>query len=187
MVSNVRCNPAKSKKNIMRLWHQFGLVAGQWLKNVPDENGLLLYCRPGEKMYNLPKILVTIGSCASIAFGVWHFFVPSSWKWYSYIDPNAAELVLAVRAINVFFSLALVLFGVLNILFLLSNHSNRFSIIAMLVAASILWLTRLAFQVIYPQGSMYPGLQYGLLAAFAIIFLCYFVSLIVILAGKNSF
>ena len=36
-----------------------------------------------------------IGSSASIGFGIWHFFVPGAWKWYSYIDPNATELIVA--------------------------------------------------------------------------------------------
>ena len=44
------------------------------------------------------------GASASVGFGMWHFFVPKAWKWYSYIDINATELVAAVRAINVFFS-----------------------------------------------------------------------------------
>ncbi|MEI7615765.1 MAG: hypothetical protein WCJ54_03540, partial [Actinomycetota bacterium] len=99
----------------------------------------------------LVKILVTIGSSASIGFGVWHFFVPKAWKWYSYIDINATELVAAVRAINVFFSLSLVLFGLLNILFIYGGRSNRYSIIVMLSATCILWMTRLVFQLIYPQ------------------------------------
>jgi hypothetical protein len=52
------------------------------------------------------RILVILGSSASIGFGIWHFFVPEAWKWYSYIDANATELVTAVRAINAFFSLS---------------------------------------------------------------------------------
>jgi hypothetical protein len=90
------------------------------------------------------KILVIIGSSASIGFGIWHFFVPKTWNWYSYIDINA-------------------------------------TIIMMLVSTSILWLTRVAFQVIYPQGSLVPGLQYGMLSAFMIVSLCYVISLIIIL------
>jgi hypothetical protein len=125
----------------------------------------------------LVKILVLIGSFASIGFGIWHFFVPEIWKWYSYIDVNAAELVAAVRAINVFFSLALVLFGVVNILFIYGDKSNKYSIIVMLAATSILWITRLIFQIIYPQGSINPILQYGMLTAFVIISLCYIISL----------
>ena len=126
-----------------------------------------------------------IGSSASIGFGVWHIFVPRLWKWYSYIDPNATELIVAVRAINVFFSLSLVLFGVLNLLFIFNGNANRFSIIALLAATCILWLTRLVVQVIYPQGSLYPGLQFGMLAAFTLVSLSYLVSLAYIVFEKK--
>ena len=128
----------------------------------------------------LVKILVILGSVSSIGFGVWHFFVPSMWNWYSYIDVNATELVVAIHAINVFFSLSLVLFGVVNILFIYGEQSNRYSITVMLAATCILWLTRVAFQVIYPQGSVSPLLQYGMLSAFVIVSLCYVVSLYIV-------
>ncbi len=123
------------------------------------------------------KILVLSGSLASIGFGIWHFFVPEMWNWYSYIDVNATELFAAVRAINVFFSLSLVLFGVVNILFIYKDKANRYSIIVMLAATSILWITRVALQVIYPQGSINPILQYGMLSAFVAVSLCYLISL----------
>jgi hypothetical protein len=135
---------------------------------------------------SLVKILVTLGSSASISFGAWHFFVPRVWKWYSYIDPNATELIVAVRAINVFFSLSLVLFGLLNLLFIFGGHANRYSNIVLLAATCFLWLTRLVFQVIYPQGSINPLLKYGMLAAFTIVSLCYIVSLVFILLEKNA-
>ena len=96
----------------------------------------------------LMKILVGIGSSASIGFGIWHFFVPGLWKWYSYITPSATELIVAIRATNAFFSLSLVLFGIINILFVFGNHANRYSIIVMLAATSILWLTRVVFQLV---------------------------------------
>ena len=134
----------------------------------------------------LVKILVMIGSCASIGFGIWHFFVPTAWKWYSYIDVNATELVAAIRAINAFFSLSLVLFGVVNILLIYGDRSNRYSIIVMLAATCILWLTRVVFQLIYPQGSLYPGLQYGILSAFIIINLCYMISLCIMLSQETT-
>ncbi len=138
-------------------------------------------------MNSLVKVMVGFASIASIAFGVWHFFVPGVWKWYSYIDPNATELIVAVRAINVFFSLSLVLFGILNILFIFGSNANRFSIIALLVATCVLWLTRLIFQLIYPQGSLYPLLQYGMLSAFIIITLSYAISLCLLASQKISF
>lgn len=130
----------------------------------------------------LVKILVIVGSVSSIGFGVWHFFVPIMWNWYSYIDMNATELVLAIRAINMFFSLSLVLFGIVNILFIYGDHSNRYSIIVMLAATCILWMTRVVFQVIYPQGSMNSLLQYGMLSAFIIVSLCYLASLYIVVS-----
>lgn len=133
----------------------------------------------------LAKVLVTIGSSASIGYGIWHFFVPRAWKWYSYIDVNATELVVAIRAINVFFSLSLVLFGIINLLFIYGNKANRYSIVVMLAAQCILWITRSIVQLLYPQGSLYPGLQYGMLSVFIIVSLCYIVSLL-IMVSKNA-
>lgn len=127
-------------------------------------------------------IFVMIGSGASIGFRVWHFFVPRLWNWYAYIDSHATELVIAVRAINIFFSLTLVLFGIVNILLVYGGRSNRYSIIVLLATTSLLWLTRIFLQVIYPQGSLYPGLQYGMLAAFTLVSLCYVISLMITLA-----
>lgn len=137
-------------------------------------------------MHSLVKILVTIGSISSIGFGIWHFFVPKVWKWYSYIDSAATELIVTVRAINVFFSLSLVLFGLLNLLFVYGGKANRYSIIVMLAATCILWLTRLVLQIIHPQGSINPFLQYGMLAAFIIINLCYMISLYMMASQKMA-
>lgn len=135
----------------------------------------------------LIKVLVTIGSSASIGFGLWHFFVPWIWHWVSYIDPQATELFVAVRAINVFFSLSLVMFGLLNLLFIWGGQANRYSIVVLLAATSLLWLTRVVLQLVYPQGSMSPILQYGMLATFVLVTLCYTVSLCVVAMNKTAF
>jgi hypothetical protein len=78
----------------------------------------------------------------------------------------------------------LVLFGVVNILLIYGDRSNRYSITVVLAATCILWLTRVAFQVIYPQGSLYPGLQYGMLSAFVIVSLCYIIALVNVVFQK---
>lgn len=127
------------------------------------------------------KLLVMIGSTISVGFGIWHFFVPKAWNWYSYMDPRAAELIVAVRAMNVFFSLTLVLFGIMNMLLIFGGKANRYSTIVLLAATCILWLARVFLQVIYPQGSLYPGLQYGMLAAFTLVSLCYVIPLVITL------
>lgn len=131
------------------------------------------------------KILVSVGSICTIAFGIWHFFVPSLWDWYSYIIPKATELVLAIRAINVFFSLCLVLIGVANMLFVYFSP-NRFSLIVILGITSILWAVRSFLQIVYPQGSVNPVLQYGMLLAFISILICFLISLILVIFQNTN-
>ncbi|MCK9211864.1 MAG: hypothetical protein M0P61_13575, partial [Ignavibacteriaceae bacterium] len=62
-------------------------------------------------------------------------------------------------------------------IFINGNQANRFSIIVMLSATSILWLTRCIFQIIYPQGSLNPLIQYGMLALFILTTLSFLISL----------
>jgi hypothetical protein len=140
----------------------------------------------GTVMTMLVRILVFIGSSMSIGFGIWHLFVPRLWNWYSYIDVRATELIIAVRAINVFFSLSLILFGIVNVLFIYGTKSNRYSIAIMLAAACVLWLARIVFQLIYPQGSMSPLLQYGMLSIFVIIFLFFAIPLCIVLFKMDN-
>jgi hypothetical protein len=78
-----------------------------------------------------------------------------------------------------------VLFGIVNLLLIYGDKSNRYSIIVVLSATCILWITRVVFQVIYPQGSISPVLQYGMLSAFIIVSLCYIVSLLIMVSQKS--
>ncbi len=133
----------------------------------------------------LSRILTTLGSVVSIGFGVWHFFVPGIWNWYSYIDPSATELVVAIRAINVFFSLCLVLFGLMNLLIAYGPGSSRYAAGVVLGATCVLWSVRVVMQVVCPQGSTSPLLQYGLLLSFALVLACYSVSLVLVIRDKS--
>jgi hypothetical protein len=135
-------------------------------------------------MGSLVKVLVTVGSSTSVGFGIWHFFVPRAWRWYSYMDTGATELMVAVRAVNAFFSLSLVLFGIVNMLLVYGDRSNRYSIIVVLSATCVLWITRLVLQLVYPQGSTNHALQYGMLAVFVVVALCYIISLFVTVSHK---
>ncbi len=131
------------------------------------------------------RTLITIGSSASIGFGIWHFFVPRVWSWYSYMDAKATELIIAVRAINIFFSLCLVLFGLMNVALAYGRKASSYSILVVLFATAVLWTTRVVLQLIYPQGSSNPALQYGMLAAFIVVLLCYMVPLILEAKGSS--
>lgn len=133
----------------------------------------------------LERTLVTVGSAASIGFGVWHFFVPAIWDWYSYIDASATELVVAVRAINVFFSLCLVLFGAMSLLVVHVRASGRYATLVVLGASCVLWSVRVVMQLVYPQGSALASLRYGMLLTFVLVLACYAVSWLSVLAGDG--
>jgi len=137
-------------------------------------------------MNALFRILVAVGSAAMIGFGAWHFFVPAIWKWDSYIDPRATELVLAVRAINVFFSLSLVLFGAMNLLLLRSAQAHRYPTLVVLGATCVLWIVRVGFQLAAPQGTMRPAVRYGMLAAFLIITLSFVLAFSIVASGGKD-
>jgi hypothetical protein len=125
----------------------------------------------------LYRSITSLGSIITIAFGSWHFFVPRIWDWYAYIPASAPELVAAVRAINFFFSLSLVLFGAVSLILVNHPSANRFTIIVILSALSFLWLARVGLQVIFPQGSLDPVIQYGMLALFIVTTLCFIIPL----------
>lgn len=133
----------------------------------------------------LIRILVAIGSSASIGFGIWHFSVPKDWKWYSYIDVRATELIIAINAINIFFSLSLVLFGLMNVLLIFGSKANRYSIAIVLGATCIVWFARVLLQLVRPQGSMSSLLQYSMLSSFVVVFLCFAIPLFSVLAKKD--
>ncbi len=120
-----------------------------------------------------------------LGFGIWHFFIPRIWKWYDYIDPQATELVVAIRAINVFFSLCLVLIGIANLL-MFYFKSDVFSKIVILAISTILWITRVTLQIVYPQGSQNFVLQYGLLATFSIVLSCFSISLFLVIVDPQN-
>ena len=121
----------------------------------------------------------------SIGFGVWHFFVPSLWNWYSYIDASATELVVAIRAINVFFSLSLVLFGLMNLLLAYGPDKSRYAALVVLGATCILWSTRVVMQIVYPQGSTSAALQHGMLLSFVLVLACHAVALALVILDRN--
>ena len=81
---------------------------------------------------------------------------------------SATKLVLAVQAINIFFSLSLILFGLVNLLIVFGETRSTYPLWVVLDASSLLWLARVVMQVMYPQGTINPVLQYGMLAGFAI-------------------
>jgi len=124
----------------------------------------------------LAIVLLTIGSTITICFGVWHVFVPVIWKWYSYFPADASELVVAVRAINIFFSISLIIFGAIMLIFIHRKPIAAFYARSISISLSLLWGIRVVLQLVWPQGSMTPVLQYGMLGVFILVFMLFVIS-----------
>lgn len=135
----------------------------------------------------MEKISIITGSIISIGFGIWHFFIPGIWNWNSYIEPSAAELIIAVRAINIFFSLILVLLGVANLIVVLREIADRITFCVLISISIILWITRVILQIIYPQGSQNQLLQYSMLLIFVFVSFCFLIGLILIMKANRPY
>ena len=132
------------------------------------------------------KEFITIGSLISIGFGIWHFFIPGIWNWYSYIDSLATELIIAVRAINMLFSILLVLLGLANIIVVLRVRHDRFTYLVLISISAILWAVRVLLQIIYPQGSQNLLLQYFMLSIFIFVLSCYSIGIFFIIKRNEN-
>jgi predicted permease len=78
-----------------------------------------------------------------------------------------------------------VLFGVMNLLLAYAARADAYSVLVVLGATCVLWATRVVMQIAYPQGSMNPMLQYGMLVAFVLVLASYSVSLVLVLQNRN--
>jgi len=123
-------------------------------------------------------LLIIVPSLLTICFGVWHFAVPTVWNWWAAIRPEATELLLAVRAINVLFSLLLCLHGAVTIVITLRRPVERFALGLLLAASVVLWSCRVGLQVVYPQGTQIPGVAPAILITFVAIFGAFVATLI---------
>lgn len=86
--------------------------------------------------------------------------------------------MLAVRAINVLFSLLLTLLGPITILLALRRPTERFALGLLLAASVGLWGSRVGLQVVYPQGTQIPGVAPAMLITFVAIFGAFVAALI---------
>jgi hypothetical protein len=132
------------------------------------------------------RVLIIVPSLLTIGFGVWHFAVPTVWNWWAAIRPQATELVLAVRAVNVLFSLLLTLHGLITIVLALRRPTERFALGLLLAASVVLWAFRVGLQVVYPQGTQIPGVAPTMLITFSTILAAYAAGLTWLLIQRHA-
>ena len=96
------------------------------------------------------KSFYYIGTLLSMLVGVWHFFVPWMFQWYSYIPKEYENLIVGIDWTNFFFSLLLTGLSLLLIVFgkkVFCGNRDIFIFYGFLV---FVWLCRTAITFIEP-------------------------------------
>lgn len=121
-------------------------------------------------MKKADKISLFTGLSLSTLVGVWHFFIPNLFEWYSFIPEDASSLMVGIVWTNFFFSLFLSGISVLLMVFSkeIGLHNPAFfSVYAFLI---FVWLCRIIITVILPMQG-YDVVFVGSMTAFSLIFL----------------
>ncbi len=122
----------------------------------------------GTSTFSLGDACQVAGGAVALGFGLWHFFVPGLYGWQSYVPDAPQSLVDAVAATNFFLSFSLSMVGASNIVMPLLADSETPLGRYWLWANVGLWTTRAVYQVMRPQGSHNPALQWGMTGAFVL-------------------
>ena len=96
------------------------------------------------------KSFYYVGLVLSMLVGIWHFFVPYMFQWYSYIPNQYENLIVGIDWTNFFFSLLLTGLSLLLIVFgkkVFSGNKDIFIFYGFMV---FVWLCRTAITFIEP-------------------------------------
>ncbi len=96
------------------------------------------------------KLLYYIGVFLSMLVGVWHFFVPLMFQWYSYIPNEYQNLIVGIDWTNFFFSLLLAGLSLLLILFCKKVFDANKDVLIFYGFLVVVWFCRAAITFIEP-------------------------------------
>ncbi len=119
------------------------------------------------------------GGLITLGFGIWHFFIPSMFGWYDYLQDDPVELSRGIGASNFFLSFSLSLIGATSVAFPTLFPDSGPVHTAWLWANVGLWTARSIYQAVAPQGSPVPGLAQSMLAGFIVTDLLFIFSAVV--------
>jgi hypothetical protein len=65
------------------------------------------------------------------------------------------------------------MFGVVMLVFIYRKPIIAFYVRVVSISLALLWGVRVVLQIVWPQGSMTPALQFGMLSAFIAVFVLF--------------
>lgn len=104
---------------------------------------------------NIKELLLNLGLIISLGFGIFHFFIPSIFKWFSYIPDAPHNLIVSIKWTNYFFSLLLTGLSLLLLLFQGRILKKDAMAIIFYIFIVIVWLCRIFITIIIPFNGTY--------------------------------
>lgn len=115
-------------------------------------------------MKRIARVLFNIACIIGSLVGTWHFFVPYSSDWFSYIPDAPIEMIQSINYINFCFSFLLVGISILLIIVQKKLFEGQKELSIFYVFFTLIWLSRIIIQLIWPWPS---SLQIWLVVAFS--------------------
>lgn len=97
----------------------------------------------------MKKLYIT-GLILSTIVGIWHFFIPYIYKWYSYIPNAPREITVSVDWINYFFSLLLTGISLLLLYMTKEIFSKNREVLIFYTFLVFVWLNRIIITIVHP-------------------------------------
>ena len=96
------------------------------------------------------KRMYLTGMILSLAVGIWHFFVPWLYQWYSYIPQQYQNLIVGIDYTNLCFSLLLSGISFILIIWHKKVFAKNKETMVIYVFLIFVWLFRVALTIIEP-------------------------------------
>ncbi|MFX4262498.1 hypothetical protein ACOBQJ_09880 [Pelotomaculum propionicicum] len=132
-------------------------------------------------MVRITKISFYIACIIGSIVAVWHFFVPYSSEWFSYIPDAPTEIIQSINYINFCFSFLLAGISLLLIIVQKKLFDGSKELRIFYAFFTLVWLSRIIIQLIWPWPS---SLQLWLVVAFSMEFIFALIPMIYLL--KNT-
>jgi hypothetical protein len=130
-------------------------------------------------LMGISKATEMTGGLITLGFGIWHFFIPSMFGWYDYLQDDPVELSRGIGASNFFLSFSLSLIGATSVAFPSLFPDSASANTVWLWANVGLWTARSIYQAVAPQGTQINGLAESMLAGFIVTDLLFIFSAVV--------
>lgn len=124
------------------------------------------------------KVFFNIACIIGVIVAVWHFSVPYSSKWFSYIPDAPLEIIQSINYINFCFSFLLAGISLLLIIMQKKLFDDSGELRIFYAFFTLIWLSRIVIQLIWPWPS---SLQLWLVVAFSTEFIFALIPMIYII------